>query len=382
VKSVRPALDDAPVGRGKESPFYVPPVLDLLGAWVEHQPQLWIGLGRLESSLLAQRTRSVAVRKPVYVCGLARSGSTLLHEVLASCPGVTTYRVKDFPMVFTPYWWRQATAGLRPTAPRERAHRDRIHITLDSPEALEEMLWMAFFPRCHDPSVSGLLGAGDSHPTFETFYRDHVRKLLLAEGGTRYVAKANYHVARLGYLARLFPDARFLLPVRSPVSHIASLARQHRWFSRGQRTSRRARAYMRRSGHFEFGLDRRPMNLGDGEQVAAIERAWANGEEVRGWARSWDMVYGHLARLLASDSRVRDAVRVVRFEALCADPADTLREVLAHCDLSGGEGIIEPYAAKVRLPDYYEQRFSGEELAVIHEETAGTAGLWGYESVP
>ena len=34
-------------------------------------------------------------------------------------------------------------------------------ITAESPDALEEMLWMAFFPRCHDASVSSLLGAAD-----------------------------------------------------------------------------------------------------------------------------------------------------------------------------------------------------------------------------
>src|SRR5260370_8719850 len=93
------------------------------------------------------------------------------------------------------------------------------------------MLWMAFFPRCHDPSVSHLLAAGDRHPAFESFYAAHIHKLLLVEGATRYAAKANYHVARLAYLVRLYPDAKFLIPIRAPADHIASLMRQHRWFS-------------------------------------------------------------------------------------------------------------------------------------------------------
>jgi hypothetical protein len=312
------------------------------------------------------------------VAGLARSGSTLLHEVVSAHPGVATHRIKDYPMLFTPYWWRRATANVRAQPPRERPHRDGVMITTDSPDALEEMLWMAFFPRCHDPSVPCLLGAEDRHPAFESFYAAHVRKLLLAEGATRYAAKANYHVARLPYLARLFPDARFIIPVRAPATHIASLMRQHRWFSQGQRRNPRALAYMRRSGHFEFGLDRRPMHLGDGERVRLVAQAWAAGDEVRGLALYWDMVYGYLARLLASDARVRDAALVVRFEALCAAPADTLWAVLAHCALPETEDVVRRFAPGIRTPTYYESNFSADDLAVIRAETAGTASLWGY----
>src|SRR5205807_4992496 len=263
-----------------------------------------------------------------------------------------------------------------PAPPRERAHQDGVLVSADSPDALEEMLWMAFFPRCHDPSVCNLLGAGDRHPAFESFYRDHVRKLLLAEGATRYAAKANYHVARLPYLARLFPDARFIIPVRAPASHVESLMRQHRWFSDGQRKHRRALAYMRQSGHFEFGLDRRPMHLGDGERVRRVMEAWAAGDEVRGLAMYWDMVHGYLARLLASDARVRDAALVVRFETLCAAPAETLRAVFAHCALPDAESIVARHAPVIRVPTYYDSNFSPEDLAVIEAETAGTARLW------
>ncbi|HJT79347.1 MAG TPA: sulfotransferase, partial [Gemmataceae bacterium] len=248
--------------------------------------------------------------------------------------------------------------------------------------ALEEMLWMAFFPRCHDPSVSGLLRAADRHPAFESFYRAHIRKLLLAEGATRYAAKANYHVARLPYLLRLFPDARFILPVRSPAGHIASLMRQQRLFSAGERRHPRALARMRRSGHFEFGLDRRPMNLGSRDGVRQIQQDWAAGDEVRGLARYWALVYGHLARLLAADAAVRAAALVVRFEALCEAPAETLRAVLAHCGLPDADAIVERYAAGVRIPSYYSSNFSARDLDVIREETAATAGLWGIELPP
>ncbi len=364
--------------RDKESPFYVPPFLDFLGGLVDRYRNFWLSLGRLESNLLADELRSVCVTMPIYVCGLARAGTTLLHEILVSAPGVASHRIKDYPMVFTPYWWRQATAHLRPTAPRERVHQDRVRITPQSPDALEEMLWMAFFPRCHDPSIPNQLTASSRCPAFEVFYCMHLRKLLLAEQATRYAAKANYHIARLPYLVRLFPDAKFVVMVRAPVSHIASLIRQHGWFSQGQRRHPRALTFMQRSGHFEFGRDRRPLNLGDSRRVQAIQRAWAAGEEVCGWACYWDMVYSYLARILAEDAAVRAAAQIVRFEDLCAAPAKTIAAVLRHCALPDVERISALFLPLIRSPDYYTHSFSPAEFDLIHEQTASTASQWGY----
>jgi hypothetical protein len=130
---------------------------------------------------------------------------------------------------------------------------------------------------------------------------------------------------------------------------------------------------MRRSGHFEFGRDRRPMNLGDGERVRAVQRAWAVGEEVRGWACYWDMVYGHLARLLETDAQVRAATKVVPFEDLCAAPAETIRAVLDHCALPDRERVVARFTRSIRSPDYYPSPFSPAEAALIREQTAATA---------
>jgi hypothetical protein len=366
----------------EESAFDVAPFLHAMGGVVHRHRAFWLWLGRLETSVLTQELAGVALQRPIWVSGLARSGSTLLHEVVSAHPTVATHRIKDYPMVFTPYWWRRATAHLRPQAPRERPHRDGILVTTESPDALEEMVWMAFFPRCHDPSRSNLVGPETRQRSFESFYIAHLRKLLLAEGATRYAAKANYHLTRLSYLVRLCPDARFVIPIRSPATHIASLMRQQQIFAAGQRRHRRALAFMQRSGHFEFGLDRRPMHLGDGGRVRQIVHAWDAGQEVRGLALYWDMVYRYVAELLATDAGVRAAALVVRFETLCDAPRETLREVLDHCQLPQAEGIIEHYASGIRSPTYYSTGFSAEDLEVIRDVTGKTARLWGYDGEP
>jgi Sulfotransferase family len=362
------------------SSFHVPAALDWFGWLATRFHPLWHRLGRLETFSLARELQAVHVTMPIYICGLARSGSTLLHQVVSSHPSVATHRLKDYPFLLTPYWSRQATARQPRGQPHERAHQDGILIDANSPDALEEMVWTSFFPRCHDPSASTLLSATDDHPTFASFYRDHIRKLLLAERANRYAAKANYHVARLPYLLQLFPDARFVLAVREPASHIGSLIRQHRRFSEGQRGNRRALEYMQRSGHFEFGLDRRPLNLGDEQRVRTVIEAWKKGEEVRGWARYWSLVYDHLANLLRSNERIRQAAIVVRFETFCDSPAEILRGMLEHCRLPDTETIVEHFAGVVRRLSYYQDPLSADDRSVIRDETAESARWWGYES--
>jgi hypothetical protein len=361
-----------------ESPFEVPFWLDLLGRVVDRHPRFFVRLANLETNSVAKELKSVSVTNPIYICGLARSGSTLLHEIVASHPSVATHRIKDFPLVFTPYWWRRAAAKRRPSDPRERAHRDRMMITSESPDALEEMIWMAFFRHCHDPSVTNVVRVDERHPDFESFYSAHIRKLLLAERASRYAAKANYHVARLAYLIRIFPDAKFLIPVRDPTDHIVSLMRQHEWFSQGHRAHPRALAFMQRSGHFEFGLDRRPINLGNTSRVRQIQDHWSNGQEVHGLADYWDMVYAYLADLLATDEQVRAATLVVRYETLCSEPAETLAAVLRHVDLGDGREIIDRYASAIRRPDYYSNKLTDRDRVIIHDATAASATRWGY----
>ena len=224
---------------GYGNDFEVDPWVHYLGGLVERREGLWRRLGGWETRILSDSLSDVTVDRPVYISGLARSGTTKLLEVLDWHPEVVTHKYRDFPLLHIPYLWNRFLDFVprRGAEAAERAHRDGIFVDPDSPEAFEEVLWMAFFPGTHDPSRNSVLDGTTRNPEFERFYRDHIRKLLLVRGGTRYVSKANYNITRLEYLLRLFPDARFVVPVRDPVWHIASLMKQHKLFCKAQKLS-------------------------------------------------------------------------------------------------------------------------------------------------
>ena len=334
----------------------VPLVDRCFGALFHAWPGLGRGLAALESRIAALDGELPPIDRPVYVCGLVRSGSTVLLEALAQVPGFATHRYADFPFLYTPWWWNALRTRLPrpPAAPQERAHGDRVAVTRDSPEAFEEVFWQQAFPGRHDPAVDQVL-EGDAHnAAFDAFYTLHLRKLLAARGARRYLAKANYHLTRLGYLHARFPDARFVVPLREPLSHVGSLLRQHRRFVDLARADGAIARHLVRVGHREFGPGRRAIQAGDAAEAAAIQAAFDRGRDVEGYARQWAALYGWLAARLA-DRDLADACLVVPYAALCARPQAVLEGVFAHAgvDPVAGADLAARLAPGIHAPDYY-----------------------------
>ncbi|NCO18491.1 MAG: hypothetical protein GW900_00275 [Gammaproteobacteria bacterium] len=130
-----------------------------------------------------------------------------------------------------------------------------------------------------------------------------------------------------------------------------------------------------RSGHFEFGPGKRAAHLGDDESAAAIVDDWNAGRLAEGWARYWTAIYRHVLDFLGADSGHREAVFVLGYERLCADPEAALDALLGHLDLDPAPfaAIRVDFAGRISPPDYYRPEFSDSELERIRELTAPVA---------
>jgi Sulfotransferase family len=336
----------------------------------------WPGLGpalaTLESRTVEIDERT-PIRAPLYICGLARAGTTVLLELFSTLPAFACHRYADFPGLWTPYWWNRLRASLprAPSTPVERAHRDRLQVTRESPEAFEEVLWMRFFPGLHRESRSEVFESDQHHPTFERHYRAHIAKLVAVRGAQRYLAKGNYNLTRMGYLAGLFPDARFIVPFRDPLGHIGSLMRQDRWFSRAGRESASVRRHLGRVGHFEFGLDKCPIHVGDDVAWRDIGEAWRGSAPLQGWIALWNSVYGWLADRLERDDSLRARCALVSYNQLCAAPEPALRALADHAGVDPPriEHWVAQHSPTLSAPDYYRPDFDAEETVAIVNAT-------------
>ena len=241
----------------------------------------------------------------VFVTGLARAGTTILMREIHRTGAFGSLTYADMPFVLAPNLWARIsrkgqTAGVR----AERAHGDGIEVDFQSPEALDEVFWRIFDGKSYI-RADGLVPHRPDDELVDA-YRDLIRLVLRKTGKARYVSKNNNNILRIGTLARAMPDAVFLVPLRDPLAHAASLLSQHKRFLDSDPFTRQYMAWL---GHHEFGATHRPFLFAE-----------APGGDPMGldyWLREWLAAYGALDRVEAA----AENVIFVPYEALGRDPA-------------------------------------------------------------
>ena len=318
----------------------------------------------MENALYGKAFRGVQVERPIFITSLPRAGTTLLLEMLNRVPGHASHCYRDMPFVLAPFLWAALSKGFRKSAvSRERAHGDGMQISYDSPEALEEVVWGAFWPE-HFESDRILLWSGDEkHPEFEEFFVDHMRKIIaLRAGGTgrqgRYVSKNNANIARVALLRRLFPDSAIVIPFRDPVDHAGSLHRQHLRFLEVHAREAFSKRYMADIGHFEFGELHRPIDFSGLDNI----RGQHPPASLDYWLGYWVAAFGEILRS-AND------VVFVSYERLCHRGAPALREVERSLGLER-ERLVEAAAGSLRAPRTYDIRSAIEDRDLVDRAEA------------
>lgn len=263
----------------------------------------------------------------VYVCGLARSGTTMLLRILDELEDFRSLTYRDMPFVLAPNLWKKITGHeYRETVVKERAHGDGILVNVDSPEGLEEVFWRTFGTRVSSPDCLGFLEP--TQAVLETFaeYRAIVANPKTPnESGAgrqkRYLSKNNNNLLRLSSLCA-DPTATVLLVYRNPFATARSLHRQHQRFCDSQSRDRFMRSYMGWLAHYEFGLDHLPFCFA----VAEMSGKYAP-DDLDYWLDYWNAVYRYVLTNEALE------FHLVNHDNLRAEPAGMLASILATLDV-------------------------------------------------
>lgn len=206
---------------------------------------------QMETGRWKGKAPKAAVLSPVFICGLARSGSTLLLNRLVSTGAFSTSTYRHMPFVLAPNMWGGASSKHRQSATNsERAHGDGMQHSFDSEEAFEEVFWRAMEGNRRDAMLpwQARVTAG----TMAQF-RLFMASVVKAGDGPRYLSKNNNNVVRVPTLLKAAKTARVVVPFRHPVHFAGSTLSQHRKFcARGDASSFDAK-YMAWLGHHEFG---------------------------------------------------------------------------------------------------------------------------------
>lgn len=328
-------------------PSYTPPhLIDGmgLGAWLRllvrergrvglaHVPSaLWTTLlapantafGAVQTALYARRLSAVKISPPpVFIVGHWRTGTTLLHELLALHPDHTAPRNHQ---CFVPNqsllapWLSRAISSItlsdtramdnmamRPNGPQEEEFA-LCSLGLRSP-----YLWISFPRGRYDQAMESLAEVSSAERLrWERIYVQFLKGVLLRAPG-RLIVKNPLNSMRIEILERLFPDALYINMMRHPAAVYCSTLRL--W----------------RALHDEFGYQRPP-------REGLEEHVLQTGERV------------HKALQRARRSVSPERWCEVRFEDLVADPQSELRRIYSTLRLApfeASEPAVDRYLAR------------------------------------
>ncbi len=319
----------------------------------------------VEDRLYARRIRRASVEAPVFLTALPRAGTTVLLDALASAAAFAVHTYRHMPFLLTPMLWDAFARRYRVEGGVvERAHGDGVEIGFDSAEAFEEVVWRAFWPHKYLLGRIRAWTASDAEPggDFDVVFKSHIAKMIALEDTNqrervRYLSKNNANIARIPFLAKLFPEAVVLVAFRNPADHAASMLRQHLNFRELHASEPFVRRYMADIGHYEFGMDRRPLDFGCPERRR--DGAGDNGgdgpggnnvagsvEALEYWLTYWCDAYEHVL------GGSRERVVLVDYDALCENPHLEFRRIAVAAGIADSPrlGLV---ARRFRPPTRY-----------------------------
>ena len=329
---------------------------------------------RLDNRVFRRSVERAVGPPPVFIVSLPRGGTTALLNALHRLPEVATHEYRDMPFVTAPLLWsRLGGDRSNRVEKRERAHGDGMEIGLDSPEAFDEVLWRAYWPRKYAAGRIRTWDEGDlDDDATGILARHHAKVAVVRRRGSadscRYVSKNNANIARLRVLDRMFPGCSIVVALRRPAAHAASLHRQHERFLRLHAEDPFVRDYMRDIGHLEFGELHQPIDFpGLDDLLGARDPSRPDY-----WLAYWIAAFEEVAR---HQSEVRGEVVVVQQDDLRARPQATMERV---CSSLGIDSAGTDFTAEFRpgadpTPD---DLFSPDLLAradALYERVASTA---------
>lgn len=270
---------------------------------------------------------------PVFICGLARSGSTLLLNRLTATGAFSTSTYRHMPFVLAPNMWSGASKSQHKQAHAvERAHGDGMSHSFDSEEAFEEVFWRAVSKR-----NKGAVLPWISEVSAEVLsqFRLFMTSVVKAGQAPRYLSKNNNNITRIPTLLSAAKTAQIVIPFRNPVSFVGSTLAQHRKFLAGHAENPFDARYMAWLGHHEFGPYFKPAGAPGVTVPSEVTPEFLCGY--------WISVYSELLKTKAENVHFFD------YDGFCLAPEKRLAALARALDLNS---LAPP--SDVHLPHEYD----------------------------
>ncbi len=308
--------------------------------------------------------RRIPIDRPIFIIGPYRSGTTLLEEVITSHPSVGYFwwiTNNYFRAPLTGYFIVHILLKLGVLTDEKIPilHNPRMRQNTLSPYECEWVWSQSKDSQWNDQVRDLTVGEGFSDPHFEGYLFSMIRRHLFAQNTTRFLNKNPVNCLRIGYLHKLFPDARMVYIVRDPVDTIISHYRTARRVERVWYADPKTKWILQE----RLRIDVLSMRI----KTRNYARTLALNQEhpLLGIANQWADMQLAVSKSLAKNSNLRNHTLELRYEDLVSQPEDYLRILWDFIEMDDEytRQLIQYYAERISPPT--PKSLSDEELGYL-----------------
>ena len=256
------------------------------------------------------------IESPIFILGLPRTGSTMLHEVLACHPDLRApifWEATFVPGLSILDRCRQLITSLQISAVNLLSPRFKsVHkLGTFSPHECITLQALSLrtmqFHAAHDVShYNAWLETCDWQPAYD-MHRSYLQWLQFNGAGERWVLKAPGHLLSIEALNNTYPNATFIQLHRNPKEVIPSMAS----------------LFLHLRAPFTRSVDRKQI-----------------GDDV---ARQWQLALNSTMRQRQSDKALDSRFLDLRYSELTENPIENLSRILNFCGLRNDDSIIDAF---------------------------------------
>ena len=290
-------------------------------------------LSFIEDFFLSKKNKKQKIQKPIFITGLARSGSTILTHIINNHPHIGSFLYKDLPFIQIPYLWNLINnAFYNKLEDKKRPHGDNLLVGPNSPDAFDEIFFRKNIKNYLN-SNSQYLSKSYKNIGLEKGIKNTISKILYIRGDKkRYLSKNNYNITRIEYLLSIFPNARIIICIRNPVETAKSLVRVHQRFNNFCKENKYVEDQLKTLSHFEFGPQRKPIRLKHNIYNKIIEN-WKKGNEYEGYLLQWIDIYSVVLNKYLLNKKISKKIIVLDNNELKTNPKKMIEKTAKFLEL-------------------------------------------------
>lgn len=311
----------------------------------------------IEKILFNSKIKNINVKNPLYVCGLARSGTTIITHIINSTEKYGSALYRDMPFLFIPIFWKYfGFLFYKGTIKAQRHHGDDIYNDPDSPDAFEEIIWSNYIKN-YEKNITQEINIKDISDDFVTQYLSFIKKILYLRNKKAYLAKGNYNIKRIKLIKQIIPGAKFIICIRDPIEQSISMTKTHLHFIKISKKDKFFDYQLDFMKHYEFGNNRK--SYVDENQVPINIR-----NNFRYYLDQWIIVNKYLLKYLKNNYNENDILILNHINFSDLNKKKLIKNLSLFCELDENE------LSKIIGENYKDQKNNKKEIKHKQVEVA------------